>query len=253
MYNLSSYRFHAYTIRTSLLHSEDVVVPIQDTVSNESPSKDTASQVDISSDFDIADDWVNNFNDKVAEAMDASLANYEAKIMKTPVVKEDNPTLNPPLQPSAKPADVQCQSQVSVNTASQATSPPTPSPHPIIVETTGYPSGSPFQPVRFSDDTIAFVPIVKDEKGVPNNKIFDHICRLAKTCSVNVSDYELTRVEQFSSRPHIAVSLSLSKSVVIKHLKEPRDEFNLRFVTSTYKIPDDTSVDMHGKATLCCS
>ncbi len=250
-------------MRKSLLHSEDVASPTQGAVDNESPPKDTASHADISSDFDIPDDWVNNFDDNLAEAMDASIAKYESIILKTQLVNEDNPTLEAidslgtqPLQQVSMSADVERQSSVAVNqedltSSSQPTSLPTPSPHPVIQETTGYPNGSPFQPVRFSDDTIAFVPIVKDENGVPNNKIYDHICRLAKTCFINVSDYELTRLEQFSLRPHIAISLSLSKSVVIKNLKEPCNEFNLRFVTLTYKIPEDTPVDMHGMVTLC--
>ena len=36
-----------------------------------------------------------------------------------------------------------------------------PSPPPVIKETAG--KGSPIQPVRFSDDLVAFVPIIRDK------------------------------------------------------------------------------------------
>ena len=120
-----------------------------------------------------------------------------------------------------------------------------PSPPPVIKETNRNPEGCPFQPVRFSDDTVAYVPIVRDNQGHANNKIYDHILRISSWGSGS-SAYEIRLSQGLSLRTNVVNSLRLSAPVVIKYLDAPRDDFNLRFLISTYKIPAHTPVDIHG-------
>lgn len=204
---------------------------------------------ELSSDYDIPDDWTKTFDARAAMAMDAAVARYEAKDPRHPPTEatHDLAATNEALHGRASSPLKHGGSQSSQEPildqlpSSQIT---IPSPPPVIKDTDGNPEGSAFQPVRFSDDTVAYVPIVRDGQGLPNNKIYSHILRISSKGST--SEYEIQLSQQLSLRTNIVNALRLSTPVVIKRLEAPRDDFNLRFLIATYKIPAHTPVDIHG-------
>jgi len=215
-------------------------------VSNATEPKARKAFAELSSDFDIPDDWIKTFDDKAATAMDAVLAQYAGKTPRLLFTQQATYDLM-----AAKSEAIHgSPSSPLKHSSPQSSQEPIldqntfPSPPPVIKETDGYPEGSPFQPVKFSDDTIAYIPIVRDEQGHANNKIYNHILRISSKCTT--SDYEIQLSQQLSLRINVVNSLHRLAAVIIKRLDAPRDDFNLRFLIATYKIPAHTPVDVHG-------
>jgi len=76
---------------------------------------------------------------------------------------------------------------------------PTPAPH--ILEAPSFSVEHPMQPLRFSDGTIAWVPIAKGKDGRPIFKTYRRLKHIAETYHVPIGLYELALEQQLTFLP----------------------------------------------------
>ena len=202
-----------------------------------------------------------HFDAEAEAAMDASIAKYEREqlLLKEPVTVESavpgnpgdngctttqpNPTQLPEYTATQKPPHSEGHSSASSPTPTPSTI--RPSPPAMISEPPLFPYGSPFQPVRFSDGTVAMVPITKVQ-GLPNHRIYDYIKRTSQDYHVADGLFELSLEERLLFLPNAIDALRRFKPVIVRRLPAPHDFFSLEALMTTYRIPPHTPVNMHG-------
>jgi hypothetical protein len=211
----------------------------------------------------VSSDWVKHFDAEAEAAMDASVAKYEHEklLLQQPITGESaeltnlenkgraTTQANPTQLPGEQSATQKLACSEGVDGASSSNPAPStikPSPPAMMPEPPLHPYGSPFQPVRFSDGTIAMVPITKTQ-GRPNHSVYNYIKRTSEEYHVADGLYELTLAEQLSFLPNAIGSLRNFNPVIVRRLPAPRDVFSLEILTTTYKLSPHTPVNMHGK------
>jgi hypothetical protein len=127
--------------------------------------------VDFSSDFQLSDDLVDNFNSDIADAMDrTTAAAYESQKVRA----------------SSLPAP-------KTSSASLGNLFPH-SPPKVTSDLSPFPEGYPFQPIRFNEDVTVMVPITRNNAGLRIEFIYLHLKRLSE--KVITANYDLHQVNK---------------------------------------------------------
>jgi hypothetical protein len=190
------------------------------------------SELDLSSNYDIADDYANTFNEELAEARDQTIAIH---MQNSPAVSRL--AASHPIVDSAS--------------SSVHLTPSTPTP-PTFIPDLHFPYGSSFQPVRFNEDVLVLVPITRDEPGNLVDRTYKHVQKLAEIHGLNPNVYELYDEEQTSSLASMITRLKMSIPTVIRNPFTLLGNFNMEFLRQTYRMVPCTPVDIHGQLILFC-
>ncbi len=231
-------------------HTDTSVSALNSSQATPSPLVPEVRAEENSSEYPLSDDWAKSFDSEFAAAMDKStniaMANATPRQKRTPQPQYSNPTSQP------FPA-IDAPSNASQRPSNLSDSPPMPSPARPMLEAPPVPVESSMQPLRFSDGTIAWVPIVQGANGRPIFKTYKRLKHIADTYHVPIGLYELALEQQMTFLPSAVDFLRKSSPVIVRRTDSPHTSFGLEFLTSTYKIPPHMPVDMHGKTAFSLS